>query len=308
MQGVRWISVCAAAACLAALAFAGSGERRSPVRTATSSSWLPRGSRAARAPLLRASRRLRADAAHERVDERRDLEHRAGRRPCSGLGRHAGAVRPSLLGAGSRPVHDHARREHRTRVTDNCPISESTPAWSPSGEHIVFSRFGNLWSMRADGTESAELTCDPGEADYWPNWSPDGSRIAFDRGTGVFLMAANGDDVQRLATGQTPSFSPDGTRIAYAGESPGPPQGIYVMAADGTGSVRLTTGYDTEPVWSPDGTRIAFVHLTPADAPLSFVIETMKSDGGDPTVVMASLNATRSIGRRGRRRPGASPT
>ena len=36
---------------------------------------------------------------------------------------------------------------------------------------------------------------------------------------------------------------------------------IYRMAADGTGVIRLTTGYveDREPAWSPDGGSICFV-------------------------------------------------
>ena len=34
-----------------------------------------------------------------------------------------------------------------TRLTNNCPASDSTPAWSPTGNHLVFSRSGELWSV-----------------------------------------------------------------------------------------------------------------------------------------------------------------
>ena len=54
---------------------------------------------------------------------------------------------------------------------------------------------------------------------------------------------------------KSPVFSPDGTRIAFAvGGS-----GIWVVDADGTDPVRLTTdGTDSWPTWSPDGARLAF--------------------------------------------------
>ena len=178
-----------------------------------------------------------------------------------------------------------------TRLTNDCPTSESTPAWSPSGGHIVFSRFGNLWSMRADGTGLAELTCDAAEDDYAPDWSPDGTHIAFGRGNEIFVMDANGDNAHPLTQGWSPSYSPNGNELAYAGTAPGSGQGIYVSKGNGTTARHLTSGYDLDPVWSPDGAEIAFIHVASIAVPQSFVIETMKSDGSDATVVMSSLNA-----------------
>jgi Tol biopolymer transport system component len=56
-----------------------------------------------------------------------------------------------------------------------------------------------------------------------------------------------------------PAWSPDGRRIAFASAREGSFD-IYVMAADGTDSTRLTTSRvnDRRPSWSPDGTRIVF--------------------------------------------------
>jgi Tol biopolymer transport system component len=56
-----------------------------------------------------------------------------------------------------------------------------------------------------------------------------------------------------------PAWSPDGTKIAFASRRGGSFD-IYVMDADGTGTVRLTTTkqHDNHPSWSPDGMRIAF--------------------------------------------------
>ena len=181
-----------------------------------------------------------------------------------------------------------------TRLTNNCPVSDSTPAWSPSGKHIVFSRFGELWSMRTDGTDLAKLTCDSTRpaGDYAPAWSPDGRTIAFSRYGDVYLMNANGDNAHFVATGARPAFSPDGTRLVYAGPDFTDQQGIHVVSTDGTGDKRLTTGRDWSPVWSPDGTQIAFVHVASIADPQRFVIQTINVDGSDPTTIMDTLNAS----------------
>src|SRR4051794_18704855 len=162
------------------------------------------------------------------------------------------------------------------RLTDNCPVSDSTPAWSPSGQQLVLSRFGSLWTMSRDGGNLSRLTCpaagfyDEG-GDYWPEWSPDGRSIAFDRYGEVFLMAANGDDQRLVAKGELPSFSPDGTRLAYDAAPFSAEQGIHVVGTDGSGDVRLTTAYDFDPAWSPDGTRIAFIEQA-AVTPVTYSI------------------------------------
>ncbi|MEX2158771.1 MAG: DPP IV N-terminal domain-containing protein [Dehalococcoidia bacterium] len=52
-----------------------------------------------------------------------------------------------------------------------------------------------------------------------------------------------------------PDWSPDGTKIAFMRAS-----NIWVMNADGTGEVQLTSmGRDSQPAWSPNGLRIAFM-------------------------------------------------
>jgi len=57
-----------------------------------------------------------------------------------------------------------------------------------------------------------------------------------------------------------PAWSPDGASIAFASRRDGTTQ-LYVMRADGTHTVRLTSGAadDSKPAWSPDGREIAFV-------------------------------------------------
>jgi TolB protein len=148
---------------------------------------------------------------------------------------------------------------HETRLTNNCPVGETNPSFSPSGGHIVFVRGNELWSMRTDGSDLAKLTCD--SSDYSPAWSPDGRLIVFERYGAISVMDANGDHVHALTagfSGYDPSFSPDGTKLAYAGGSTNGTPGIHVVSLDGSGDHRLTTGSDGAPAWSPDGSQIAF--------------------------------------------------
>jgi dipeptidyl aminopeptidase/acylaminoacyl peptidase len=186
----------------------------------------------------------------------------------------------------------HADGTGLTRVTNNCPISDSTPAWSPSGTRIVMSRFGYLWSMKTDGTELAKLTCPTGRGDggdYFPAWSPDGRSIAFNRLGDIYAMSANGDNQHFVTAGFGPSFSPDGTKLAFDAPSESD-AGIYTISVDGGTPVRLTTGSDGSPVWSPDGTKIAFIHRSGTQMP-AYAIQVMNSDGTDVHTVMDTLDA-----------------
>jgi Tol biopolymer transport system component len=126
---------------------------------------------------------------------------------------------------------------------------------------------GQLYTMRADGTEQTRLIRDPGENAIHPSWSPDGRRLVFtasrDGQPQLAFINADGTGETPLTHGPgknyTPAWSPDGRWIAF-GSTRDSQGDIYVMNIDGSGVTRLTTAGDAaiSPAWSPDGRRLTF--------------------------------------------------
>ncbi|HEV2862607.1 MAG TPA: di-heme oxidoredictase family protein [Pyrinomonadaceae bacterium] len=148
------------------------------------------------------------------------------------------------------------------------------PSFSPDGTKLTFNsnanNLRNILTMNSDGTGVQQLTAT--NVDQGPAWSIDGTKIAFhSQRTGVWqiftMNATNGANVANIsnspATDDTfAAWSPDGTKIAFSRRLPGisPQVNIWVMNADGTGQVAITSGIvvDERPTWSPDGAWIAF--------------------------------------------------
>jgi Tol biopolymer transport system component len=183
-------------------------------------------------------------------------------------------------GAASRPL---------TALRDG--VYDSSPAWSPDGSMLAFSRTtqtGNgfrstiVTMSLATGAERTLVGVDLGgrfRSVGEPAWSPDGSTIAFThsrldaeyhfRPLIRVVSAAAGEPRTLIRDAQSPAWSPDGARLAfasvrdrngrrcgsdecwYAGE-------LYTASADGSGARRLTAnkGDDARPTWSADGSRL----------------------------------------------------
>jgi len=111
-----------------------------------------------------------------------------------------------------------------TRLTHN-DVSNIEPAWSSDGTRIAYWNGGDLYVMRADGSNQHLLLSEGGS--WAPAWSPDGKQIAFtfytgrhEPSTGSPLMQlqtvelSTGDvtkfDVHSLTDGNGPQWVSDG--------------------------------------------------------------------------------------------------
>ena len=167
-------------------------------------------------------------------------------------------------------------------------------SWSPDGEWIVFtsmrgmfeddlseretrlaeidpSYFGEIWTMRADGSEQRRLTHVPGY-DGGPFYFPDGSRIIWRRFSedglvaDVWSMNPDGSDQRPLtdfgAMSWAPYVHPSLEYVLFASNKLGFSNfEVYMVDVAGEKEpVRITTtdGFDGLPVPTPDGTGLAW--------------------------------------------------
>jgi TolB protein len=173
---------------------------------------------------------------------------------------------PTMLGVGVVRVDGSEVRNVSANVED------SFPAWSPSGEQIVFAsnKHGDrTWRLYVISPEAVH-----GGGEEWgfgrtPAWSPDGQRLVYqgcdDRGQdcGLYMMDAGGFSRQGLTTvanDTMPAWSPDGSQVAFVSDRDGWWNLYIVQVRDGD-VVQLTddAALDSAPVWSPDGRQLAFL-------------------------------------------------
>ncbi len=174
---------------------------------------------------------------------------------------------------GELKIVDSDGAETRAITTGRGALS---PAWSPSGEAVVFTVLGNT------GTQVQELDVKTGRTrrisqiraglNITPVYQPNGNGILYARGTGngtdLVFAAMDSTEPKRITIGRgtdntSPSYSPDGTQVAFISGRSGSPQ-VYIMDADGSNVQLLTPykpgvrSYRASPDWSPDGRAIAY--------------------------------------------------
>lgn len=153
----------------------------------------------------------------------------------------------------------------------------SGAAFSPDGNHIYLTiSQGNspdIYKMKLDGTLAAKITNGPaGALNVEPAVAPNGL-LAFSSDRAgrpmIYTADSSGNSVRRITFAgvfnSSPAWSPDGKKIAFAGQSDNNFD-IFVMNADGTGMIRLTSAKkangkmasNEDPTFSPDGRFVMY--------------------------------------------------
>jgi Tol biopolymer transport system component len=134
-------------------------------------------------------------------------------------------------------------------------------SWSPNGRRIASaSGYGDIYTMRADGSDVRQLTFDGGS--YSPSYSPDGGRIAFGHNGAVTVMRSDGSDRHVIGGQGGAEWAPNGKLVFTKGRVGNTPPSLWEMNPDGSHQHRLVFlggdgGYGG--IFSPNGSKFLFV-------------------------------------------------
>lgn len=153
-----------------------------------------------------------------------------------------------------------------SNLTNN-PARDWDPAWSPTGDRIIFNtdRDGHdtLYVMSADGSNTGPLFSVDTHNDYDASWSPDGKRIVFasDRagmGREIFVANSDGTNIIQITDDKTlkgdPIWSPDGTELVFWKQENNGEIHMYRLNPETEAILRITSlgPANGAPVWVGD--------------------------------------------------------
>ncbi len=160
----------------------------------------------------------------------------------------------------------------------NSPTEIMSPAWSPDGTKLAYSRFENdhfVLYVQDIATTTREVVANSLGHNGAPAWSPDGTKLALamqhkrntaDAGNfDIYLLDLSSKKLTRFtdhwAVETHPAWSPDGSYLVFTSDRGGRPQ-IYRKALAGGKEVRLTfEGVENDRAsFSPNGKMLAMIH------------------------------------------------
>ena len=165
--------------------------------------------------------------------------------------------------------------EHLLQLTKS--TSDNTPAWSPDGRFVAFSRYENalheIYMVSAiGGTERKLYSGAPAHPSL--SWSRDGKFIAFtakepNQNTySINLLSVGNLETRKLTEpgaeqqDEGPAFSPDGKKLAFVRTNGARNMSdIFIIPSNGGAARRLTsdnTIIPSPPTWTRDGKSIVF--------------------------------------------------
>ena len=185
------------------------------------------------------------------------------------------------------------------------PVEELGASFIPKSERIGFLRQGQLWTMKADGSDQKVLIAERKVSDY--EWSPDGKYVAYSRTDGnfaseVYIAPMDGKtkpvNVSRYAIYNS-DISWGGSKIAFVSQR----KGVYSMhvlslqkpVQDGPKPPEV------EIDWDDLHLRVERISLMPADSGVISIdgglvaFRSTGSDGGDLWVVTSDGKALTRI-------------
>ncbi len=137
-----------------------------------------------------------------------------------------------------------------------------------SGDTVVFTYEGDLWSVPASGGAARRLTSHPGTEEA-AKFSPDGRTLVFtaeyDGTPSLYVMPASGGAPRRLtyfgAGVQAVAWTPDGKKVVFRSSHEAtfrPTTRLYAVSPDGGFPEALPMDRGILCSYSPDGTRLAY--------------------------------------------------